>query len=360
MTVRYRTLGSSGLVVHPMSLGTMTFGTDRWGSDESTSLKIFERYLEAGGNVIDTANIYAQGSGERMIGRILQQTGTRDDIVLATKFGFNTSGNHRDGTPTGRNGLHAGGASAKHIREALEASLRRLQTDWIDLYWMHVWDGITPSSEVVRTLGELVEAGKIRYFAFSDTPAWFASKSAAIATERGRPGPIALQVEYSLVARDVEAEHIPSARASGMGVVPWSPLAGGLLTGKYSEDRRPHDARLSGVNPFRESKFTERNWKILKVLKEVAEEASATPAQTALSWVMSRPGISSTLVGARSVGQLQENLEALKLNLTSGQLGRLDDASAPERTFTVRLTGHSIRRRLFGGVDVDGWRDQRP
>ena len=220
----YRTLGKSGLVVSPLALGTMTFGTGRWGTDQDTSCAIFNVYREAGGNFVDTADVYSGGKSEMMLGQFIAETGSRDEIVLATKFGFQSGGQANP---------HSGGASAKNIHRALEASLKRLGTDYIDLYWMHIWDGVTPVEEVVQTLSDLVRSGKIRYYGLSDMPAWFGMKAATIAYERGIPAPVAMQLEYSLVARDVENEHFPAAREAGMGIVPWSPLAGGLLSRKY-------------------------------------------------------------------------------------------------------------------------------
>ena len=205
----FRTLGRSGLVVSPLCLGTMTFGPGAWGADEASSRSIFNAYREAGGNFIDTADIYSGGASEELVGRFIGETGSRDEIVLATKFGFNGSASPLTATQGGRGNPHAGGAGAKNIHRALDASLQRLGADYVDLYWMHIWDGVTPVEEIVQTLGDLVRSGKIRYYAFSDMPAWLAMKAATIASERGIPGPIAMQLEYSLVARDVESEHFP-------------------------------------------------------------------------------------------------------------------------------------------------------
>ena len=233
-----RTLGRSGLVVSPLALGTMTFGTDRWGADEATSRAIFDAYRGAGGNVIDTADVYAGGASEEMVGRFLAETGSRDELVVATKFGFHAAASPLDAEQAGGGNPHAGGAGAKHVHQALAASLRRLGTDYVDLYWMHIWDGVTPVAEIVQTLGDLVRAGRIRYYALSDMPAWVATKAATIAAERGVPGPIAVQVEYSLVARDVEREHVPAARDAGLGGRPVEPAGRRLPDGKYRRDRR--------------------------------------------------------------------------------------------------------------------------
>lgn len=210
----FRTLGRSGLVVSPLALGTMTFGPGEWGADEPTSRAIFDAYRAAGGNFIDTADIYSGGESETLVGKFIADSGSRDAIVLATKFGFNGSASPLTAAQAGGGNPNAGGAGAKNIHRALDASLKRLRTDFIDLYWMHIWDGVTPVEEIVQTLGGLVRAGKIRYFGFSDMPAWLAMKASTIASERGVPGPIAMQLEYSLVARDVEAEHFPVDRKS--------------------------------------------------------------------------------------------------------------------------------------------------
>jgi aryl-alcohol dehydrogenase-like predicted oxidoreductase len=218
----YRTLGRSGLAVSPLALGTMTFGTSRWGSGEDGSRAIFNAYVEAGGNFVDTADVYSSGRSEEMLGDFIAQRSIRDSMVLSTKSGF------ADGQ-----GPHAGGNGAKHVYKAVEGSLKRLRTDFIDLYWVHVWDSFTPAEELLETMTNLVRAGKIRYWGMSNSPAWYVAKVATLAAVRGLPGPIAMQYFYSLANRDIEYEHIPLAAEFGMGVMPWSPLAYGLLTGKY-------------------------------------------------------------------------------------------------------------------------------
>ena len=220
---------------------------------------------------------------------------------------------------------------------------------------MHVWDGVTPVEEIVQTLGDLVRAGKIRYYGLSDMPAWLAMKAATIATERRVPGPVAIQVEYSLVARDVEGEHVPAAREAGMGVMPWSPLAGGFLSGKYNRADTSDTGRLSGANPFGNSKFVDRNWATLEVLNAVASELDRPAAQVALAWTMARPGVASTLVGARTVSQLDTNIAATEIRLDTDQMDRLDEASAPTPGFTSGLAAPMIRRMVFGGRNVTGW-----
>ena len=351
----FRTLGRSGLVVSRLALGTMTFGPGDWGADEATSRAIFAAYREAGGNFIDTADIYAGGASEALVGRFIKETGARDDVVLATKFGFNGSASPLAATQAGRGNPNAGGAGAKNIHRALKASLRRLGTEYVDLYWMHVWDGVTPVEEIVQTLGDLVRAGRIRYYGFSDMPAWLVMKAATIAAERRVPGPIAIQVEYSLVARDVEGEHVPAAHEAGIGVMPWSPLAGGFLTGKYRREDTSGTGRLSGANPFGNSKFVDRNWDVLDVLKSVADELGCPPAQAALAWVMARPGVSATLVGASKLAQIDSNIAAAGIALSADQVKRLDAASSPAPGFSASLTSPAIRRMVFGGNTVNGW-----
>ena len=351
----FRTLGRSGLVVSPVALGTMTFGPGEWGADDATARAIFDAYRIAGGNFIDTADIYSGGASETLIGRFIKETGSRDEVVLATKFAFNGSASPLTTTQGSGGNPNAGGAGAKNIHRALDASLKRLGTDYIDLYWMHIWDGVTPVEEIVQTLGDLVRVGKIRYYAFSDMPAWLAIKASTIAAERRIPGPIAIQVEYSLVARDVENEHIPAAREAGMGVMPWSPLAGGFLTGKYRREDTSGTGRLSGPNPFGNSKFVDRNWDVLEVLKAVAAELDRPAAQVALAWVMARPGITATIIGASKLPQLASNIAATKIELSEGQMRRLNEVSAPAPGFSAGLASPMIRRMVFGGNDVTGW-----
>ncbi len=351
----FRTLGRSGLVVSPLALGTMTFGPGEWNADEATSRAIFNAYYGAGGNFIDTADIYAGGESESLVGKFITDGGVRDEIVLATKFAFNGSASRLTATQAGKGNPNAGGTGAKNIHRALDASLKRLRTDYIDLYWMHIWDGVTPIEEIVQTLGDLVRAGKIRYYGLSDMPAWLAMKAATLAAERRIHGPIAMQLEYSLVARDVESEHFPAAREGGMGVMPWSPLAGGFLSGKYQRGNTADIGRLSGANPFGNSKFTDRNWAILDVLNAVSAELDRPTAQVALAWTLARSGVASTLIGASKVSQLESNIAATNLRLSDDQMTRLNEASMPAGGFSSSLAAPAIRRMVFGGHDVVGW-----
>jgi aryl-alcohol dehydrogenase-like predicted oxidoreductase len=346
----FRTLGRSGLIVSPLSLGTMTFGTPRWGSADDMSEAIFDTYIEAGGNFIDTADVYAGGRSEELVGGYIAHKKLRDKLVLATKFGFNA----QPGNP------HAGGNGRKNIYRALEGSLRRLHTDYIDLYWLHVWDMVTPVEEVLQTLGDLVRAGKIRYFGFSDMPAWYAAKAATLAQAHAVPGPIAMQLAYSLVERSIEREHIPAAREGGLGIVPWSPLAAGFLAGKYQRDAAgapTGEGRLSGPNPFGNTLFTDRNWRILDALRAVAAQADQPLTQVALAWALAQPGVQSLIIGASKVAQLTDNLAALDVRLTPEQLRQLDEASALEPTFPYPIFTPAGNKGVFGGTTVRGWQD---
>ena len=364
----YRTLGRSGLAVSPLALGTMTFGVSRWGSGEADSRAIFDAYVNAGGNFVDTADVYASGAGEEMLGKFIAERGLRDSIVLGTKSGFAT-----------RQGAHAGGNGAKHIHASVEGSLRRLRTDYIDLYWVHVWDSVTPAEELLDTMTALVRAGKIRYWGLSNTPAWYAAKVATLAAVRGLPGPIAMQYFYSLANRDIEDEHLPLATEFGIGILPWSPLAFGLLSGKYDRTtvettalragglpsgaaevdavRAADDKRLDGANPFGDSLFTEKNWQILEVLKAVAKDVGQNPASVALAWVVGRPGVTSTLMGVSKTAQVVDNVAALGLILSDAHRTALDAVSAPPPRMLYSLFTPALRQQVvFGGSAVSAWR----
>ena len=344
-----RTLGRSGLPVSPLTLGTMTMGNPGWGSSDEDSAAIFNAYVDAGGNSVDTADVYGGGRSEELLGGFIADRGLRDQLVVATKYGFSSA----------RGNAAGGGSSRKNLGRAVEASLRRLRTDVIDLYWMHVWDGVTPAEEVAASLGELVRAGKIRYFGFSDVPAWFAVRAHTLAEAHGAPTPVALQLEYSLVERSIEREHVPAARALGLGVVPWSPLAGGFLTGKCG--RQPGDGdggRLRQDNPFGDSKFTDHNFDVLDVLREVAEGLHRPVSQVALAWLTRRPAVATVLLGTRTLHQLTDNLASLEVDLTPVDLERLDAASAVDAGFPYAILSSGIARdAVFGGVHVHGWDD---
>ena len=343
----FRTLGRSGLIVSPLALGTMTFGTPRWGSPDDVSASIFNEYVDAGGNFVDTADVYSGGRSEELVGQYIADRKLRDRVVLATKFGFNGE----------RGNPNAGGNGRKQIYRALDGSLRRLKTDYVDLYWLHAWDAVTPAEEVLQTLGDLVRAGKIRYFGFSDMPAWFTVKAATLAQVHTIPGPISMQLEYSLVERTIEREHMPAARECGLGIMPWSPLAAGFLTGKYErgDAGATGEGRLNGPNPFGDTKFTDRNWRILDTLRAVAAEMNQPVAQVALAWVSAQPGITSPIIGVSKVAQLHDNIASLDIHFMPDQLQTLDEASAPEPTFPYPIFAPAINRVIFGGHSVQGW-----
>ncbi|MBP1852430.1 aldo/keto reductase [Rhizobium halophytocola] len=362
----YRTLGNSGLIVSPLALGTMTFGAAGWGADEQTSRALFDAYTDAGGNFLDTADLYSAGRSEGMLGTFLAESGLRDRLVVATKSGFARG----QGTP------HLGGNGAKNIRVSMEQSLKRLRTDYIDMYWMHVWDRTTPAEEVLQTLADAVRSGKILHYGFSNTPAWYVAKIATLAKAHGLPRPIGLQYAYSLIDRGVELELLPAGDALGLGLVPWSPLAAGLLTGKYARDKiadagRPsglpgtaadegekrQEGRLNGDNPFGGMLFTEQNFDIVDVVRTVAAEAGRSMAEVALAWVASRPGISSVLIGASRPEQLAQNLASLDLVLSDDQQARLEAASRPPviNPYFIFTLPAQIR---FGSPSVTAWHDR--
>jgi aryl-alcohol dehydrogenase-like predicted oxidoreductase len=339
---RYHALGRSGLAVSPLCLGTMTFGNEEgWGASEATARDLFTRYLEAGGNFVDTADLYTGGDSESYLGRFMKDLGNRDRLVLATKGTFS----QRPEDPNG------GGNSRKHLTEACEASLRRLQTDYIDLYWVHVWDLVTPVEELMATLDALVTSGKVRYLGLSNFPAWYVGAAQMHARERGMSPIIALQYEYSLVERAIEFEFVPAAHELGLGVCPWSPLASGLLTGKYTREDHPAEGRLEQLkdsgNPVFE-KFSERNWRIVDALLDVARDAGRSPAQVALNWVTRRPGVASTIVGATKPDQLDDNLQALEFDLPDEARARLDEASLPDRSYPYVFHADPIQGMVHG------------
>ncbi len=348
----FTTLGRSGLRVSPLCLGTMTFGTEwGWGTDEGAASAVFNRYIEAGGNFVDTADMYTGGTSEQMVGKFIQERGLRDRVVLATKFTFNTE----PGNP------NAGGNGRKNIYRALEGSLRRLKTDYIDLYWLHAWDTITPVEEVLSTLNDLVRQGKIRYYGFSDTPAWYVARAQTLAEQQGKEGLVALQLEYSLVERNIEREHVPVAQELGIAICPWSPLAGGFLSGKYKREGSggSGEGRLEKTgNPVFE-RFTEHNWRILDVLLEVAKRINKPPAQVALNWAATQPGITSTIIGATKLAQLDDNLAALDFAISADLRNRLGEASAIEPVHPYVFYGPTFEAIVNGGASVRGWAPAR-
>lgn len=321
----YVTLGRSGLRVSPLCLGAMTFGEDwGWGSSVTDSERILDAYIERGGNFVDTANMYTKGHSEKIIGdHIGRHGGRRDRIVIATKF----VGNLFRGDPNG------GGANRKAIVQQCEASLRRLQTDYIDLYWMHAWDDFTPIDETLRALNDLVAAGKVRYIGVSDTPAWKVAQANTLAQLRDWTPFVGLQIEYSLLERTVEGELIPMAKELGLGVTPWSPLKGGILTGKFKRGSKEQSSRGAWVNPH----LNDRTHDVVDVLVHAANSLETTPARLALAWVQSRPGVTSTIIGARTMQQLDENLASLQVELTDDAIAALERATEPNLPFPIRF-----------------------
>lgn len=347
MGTTYKTLGRTGLRVSRFALGSMTFGTEwGWGAPEDTVFALLDRYVESGGNLIDTADGYTGGTSERMIGRWLRARRNRERVVLATKFTFNAS----PGDP------NAGGNGRKNVLRALEGSLERLATDYLDLYWLHAWDGVTPVEEVLATLDALVRQGRIRHFGLSDVPAWYLARAQTIAELRGLERVAGLQLEYSLAERNIEREHVPAALELGIGLVPWSPLASGLLTGKYRREGTAArgDGRLvaiqGGGNPAFEKLFTERNWQIVDELVSVARELSRSPAQVALNWLAHRPAVTSVILGATRPGQLDEDLAALDFALPAELSERLERASRPETVHPYHFFEPAMRALIDGGT----------
>lgn len=321
---RYYTLGNSGLRVSRLALGAMTFGTNwGWGSDKDTARAIFNAYVDAGGNLIDTADLYTNGVSEQWVGEFIRERGLRDRVAIATKFTFNAEPGN----------ANSGGNGRKNLMRAVEASLKRLDTDYIDLYFMHAWDQLTPVEEVMRTFDDLVRAGKIRHAGFSNVPSWYASRAQTIAELRGWEPISSLQMEYSLIERSIEHEYVPLGTRYGMGIMVWSPLGNGLLSGKYkpSSDKRYGEGRMqtmADANNVLFDKFTEHNFRVVGELESVARELGRSMAQVALNWVTHRPGVATVLVGATKLVQLEDNLQALDFDIPPALCERLDAASA--------------------------------
>jgi aryl-alcohol dehydrogenase-like predicted oxidoreductase len=338
----YVTLGRSGLRVSPLSLGAMTFGEDwGWGADPDTSRRLLTTYLEAGGNALDTANMYTNGHSEKIIGDYFaDHPGLRDRVVLGTKF----FGNLHRGDPNG------GGAGRKALLDQVEQSLRRLRTDYVDLLWLHQWDQTTPIEETMRALDDLVRQGKVRYIGVSDVPAWVASEAQTLARLRGWTPLTAFQLEYSLLERTVEGALLPMCDRHGIGVMPWSPLKNGRLTGKYRrDDMAPDDAKRTALA----AGVTDTEWAVIDELLAVAFEVGASPAAVAIAWVMARPGVTSTLIGARTPEQLRANLSALEVTLDDTQRARLDAVSTPTLDFPAMYADPAAAVQ-YPGMTVDG------
>lgn len=350
----YKSLGRSGLKVSPLCLGTMTFGEDwGWGSSETTAKDIFVSYVDAGGNFIDTADGYVNGKSEEQVGKFIEDLKLRDKVVLATKFTFSAD----PGNP------NAGGNGMKNMYRALQGSLKRLRTDYIDLYWMHAWDRSTPAEEVLHAMNDLIRAGKIRYFGLSDVPSWYAAKMHTLAQAHGLHAPIALQLEYSLIERSIEYEFVDMAGECGLGICPWSPLGSGMLTGKYSKDDLGKDGRLAKVkdsgNESFNKLFSERNWQIVDALLTVAKTENKSAAQIALNWVASQRGITSTIIGATKNSQLVDNLGALDFEMSADSRALLDSASALTKIHPYVFFDEQMQSLISGGVKVQRWSEQK-
>ncbi len=349
---RYYALGRSGLRVSRLALGTMTFGTEwGWGSEEKAARAVFDRYLDAGGNFIDTADVYTGGTSERLLGKFIAESGVRDRIVLTTKFTFSDSFNGSKPDP------NTGGNQRKNMLRAVDRSLKRLGTDYIDLYLMHAWDRITPVEEVMRTFDDLVRAGKVRYIGFSNVPAWYAARAQTLAELRGWSPLVALQLEYSLIERNIEREFTTLAQELGMGVMAWSPLAMGLLSGRYrrGSDGQFNAGRLTTMQDTTNpgfAKLTERNFSIVAALEDVAKEAGHNMAQVALNWAANRPGVASLIVGATKLEQLDDNLKALDFELAPALRAKLDAVSAPTQQYPYFFYSAEMQGMISGGSSV--------
>lgn len=366
--MRYQLLGPTGLRVSELALGTMTFGDDwGWGASKDESRRIFDAFVEAGGTFIDTANVYTNGTAERLVGEFVGSE--RDRFVVTTKY----TAAMRPGDP------NSGGNGRKALVQSVEASLKRLGTDYVDLLWMHAWDGVTPVEEVVRSLDDLVRAGKVLHVGISDAPAWVVSEAIAVARERGLTPFSAIQIEYNLIERTPERDLLPMAAAHGLSVLDWSPLASGALTGKYLHDgpsgdgAAPDAGSTSGTgsgtgsgtrleqmqNAVYEKYRTERARTVARATVAVAEELGRSPAQIALAWILHQPGRHVPILGARTLAHFTDNLACLDLLLSDEHLARLDEVSRIELGFPHDfLNSDDMRQFVFGGtydhLDVDG------
>jgi len=341
--MRYKLLGRSGLRVSELCLGTMTFGKDwSFGASKEESKTIFDAFIDAGGNFVDTANFYAKGTSERFLSEFMGKR--RQELVLATKYTFNS----RLDDPNGC------GNQRKNMHQALEASLKRLSTDYIDLYWVHAWDFMTPIDEVMRGLDDLVRAGKVLYVGISNAPAWIISQANTLADLRGWSPYIGLQIEYSLIERTPERELLPMAKALDIAVTAWSPLGGGMLTGKYKRNTdKPKDGRYAQGGLIEDLFVNDKNFTIVEEVEKVASEINRTPAQVAINWIRQQTGkgIIIPIIGARRLSQLQDNLAALDFELSDGQLARLDKVSAVQLGFPYNFLNHDdVRPYLYGNL----------
>jgi aryl-alcohol dehydrogenase-like predicted oxidoreductase len=347
----YRLLGRSGLRVSPLALGTMTFGKDwGWGADATESRRIFDLYSDRGGNFIDTAVNYTDGASEHLLGEFLKDK--RERVVLATKFTMA----REPGNP------NSGGNHRLNLLRSVEQSLRQLGTDRIELLYLHAWDFTTQPDEVMRALDDLVRAGKIVYAGICNTPAWRVAQMQTLADLRGWSPFVALQIEYSLVERSVEYELMPMAQALGLGVLPWSPLGGGILTGKYNRADLSNE-NDANVSPTRKGviastgHLNERSLDIAEVVGTVAKELNASRSQVALAWTLLNPAVVSPVMGARTLEQAKDNFGALNISFSDDQRARLNAASALPPIFPARFIGRPMAQQLiFGGSTVEGRR----
>jgi aryl-alcohol dehydrogenase-like predicted oxidoreductase len=327
--MKYNPLGNSGLMVSQLCLGTMIFGEDNQrGTSPRDATRIIHAYLDASGNHIDTANVYAKGTSEEIIGKALK--GKRDQVVLATKVRF----------PMGE-GPNDQGLSRYHIQNSVEASLKRLATDVIDLLYMHCWDPITPIEESLHAFDDLVQVGKVRYIGVSNFTAWQLMKSLGLSQANGWTRFIAAQYQYSLVERNIENEFSSLCEMEGLSLVPWGPLGGGFLSGKYQPGEKPDSGRLAMMPEDTEEAWERRNlvhnWEILEVVDELAKAKDATQAQIALAWVMAQPAVASTIMGVRTMSQLENNLAATEISFSQEELNRLTKISQPPRRYPYRF-----------------------
>jgi aryl-alcohol dehydrogenase-like predicted oxidoreductase len=345
--MRYRLLGNSGLRVSEACLGTMTFGADwGWGAAQDEARKVYDAFRDAGGNFIDTANLYTNGTSESFLGEFME--GHRQSVVLATKYT-----NSGPGTDP-----NAAGNQRKNMMQAVEASLKRLRTDYIDLYWVHIWDQMTPVEEVMRGLDDLVRQGKILYTGISDAPAWWVAQANTLASLRGWSPFVGLQIEYSLIERSVERELVPMAKALNIGITAWSPLSGGMLTGKYHGGGAAGDDAAQGrmssemMQDFMPDK--DRTDRAVAAVKAVSEQTGRSMAQVALAWLQTRPVPVIPIIGARKLSQLEDNLASLQLELTPDQVKTLNDAGSIDLGFPYAMYEKSLPRTFAYG----GMRDQ--
>ncbi len=338
--MRYRLLGNSGLRVSEAALGTMTFGDDwGWGAAKDEARKVYDAFRESGGNFIDTANIYTNGTSESFLGEFME--GHRASVVLATKYT-----NAMAGTDP-----NAAGNQRKNMVQAVEASLKRLQTEYIDLYWVHAWDQMTPVEEVMRALDDLVRHGKILYVGISDAPAWWVAQANTLARLQGWSPFIGLQIEYSLIERTVERELVPMAKALNLGLTAWSPLSNGVLTGKYHGQGSSEPGRMSGDMMKDFVPEQHRTDRIIAAVKIVSDDVGRSMAQVALAWLRYRSVPVIPIIGARKLSQLQDNLASFELALTEGQVKALDEASRIELGFPHEFYEKDLARTLiYGGL----------